>query len=126
MFIKTRFNDTKFIVKMTHEESHLIYEPVFRKFGGVWNKPADGWLFDFFSEEKVEEYIRKQNKQLAEQQNKEYYTKFSDEPDTYNTPSTNSSNSTGLNEAFDLIHELFDRVSDLERIVEEHSRKIKK
>jgi hypothetical protein len=80
-------------------------------------------------EAKVDEFIRKQNMLLAEKQNKEYYTKFSDEPKTWNTPSSSNSSrrsNSGLDEAFDLIQELIDRVSDLEKIVEEHSRKLRR
>jgi hypothetical protein len=84
-------------------------------------------MFDRQHEAQIDEFIKTQNRTIAEKQNKEYFTKFGDEPQTYNTPSSSSSNSSaGINEAFDLIQELFDRVSDLEKIVEEHGRKIRR
>lgn len=128
MFNKIQYSDTKVLVELTdHSLNHELYEPVARKIGGVWNKTLNGWMFDSRTEDKIDEFIKKQNRTIAESQNKEYYTKFSEKPDTYNTPSSASSrSSTGINEAFDLIQELFDRVSDLEKIVEEMSRKQKR
>jgi hypothetical protein len=128
MFHKTVYNDSKILVEMNGSQPHEIYEPLVRKMGGVWNKTLNGWMFDSSSEDKLESFITKQNSSFAEGQNKEYYTKFTEEPDTYRTPSSASSGSnlsmSGLNEAFDLIQELFDRVSDMEKILEEHGRKL--
>jgi hypothetical protein len=128
MFNKIQYSDTKVLVELTdHSLNHELYEPIARKIGGVWNKTLNGWMFDTRSEDKIDDFIKKQNRTIAESQNKEYYTKFSEKPDTYNTPSSSSSrSSTGINEAFDLIQELFDRVSDLEKIVEEMARKQKR
>ena len=125
MFNKIQYSDTKLLVELTdHSLNHEVYEPIVRKIGGVWNKTLHGWMFDAQHSEKIEDFIKKQNRTIAESQNKEYYTKFSEKPDTYNTPSSMSSrSSTGINEAFDLIQELFDRVSDLEKIVEDLSRR---
>jgi hypothetical protein len=128
MFNKIQYSENKLLVEITdHSINHEIYEPVVRKIGGVWNKTLNGWLFDTKSDTKVDEFIKKQNKSIAESQNKEYYTKFSEKPDTYRTPSSASSRSSaGMNEAFDLIQELFDRVSDLEKTVEDLVRKLNK
>jgi len=128
MFQKTVYNDSKILVALNGSQPHEIYEPLVRKMGGVWNKSLNGWMFDFSSEDKLDGFISKQNNSFAEDQNKEYYTKFTEEPNTYRTPSSASSGSnlsiSGLNEAFDLIQELFDRVSDMEKVLEEHSRKL--
>jgi hypothetical protein len=84
-------------------------------------------MFERSREAQIDDFVKTQNRTLAETQNKEYYTKFGEDPDTYNTPSSSSSaSSAGINEAFDLIQELFDRVSDLEKIVEDHGRKLRK
>lgn len=127
MFNKIQYSENKLLVELTdHSLNHEIYEPIVRKIGGVWNKTLNGWLFDTKMEDKINDFIKKQNKSFAESQNKEYYTKFSEKPDTFRTPSSASSRSSaGVNEAFDLIQELFDRVSDLEKTVEELARKSK-
>jgi hypothetical protein len=128
MLNKLPYSDHRIIVELDHGCNHEIYEPLARKLGGVWNKTLHGWLFDRELEKKVDEFVKMQNRSIAENQNKEYYTKFGDDPLTHNTPSSSSSSSStgGLNEAFDLIQELFDRVSDLEKIVEEYGRKLRK
>lgn len=127
MFNKIKYSETKLLVELTdHSLNHELYEPIARKIGGVWNRSLNGWMFDVRLEDKIDEFIKKQNRTIAESQNKEYYTKFSEKPDTYNTPSSSSSTSSaGINEAFDLIQELFDRVSDLEKVVEDLVRKVK-
>lgn len=130
MFNKNPYSEDKLILELEDPEVvRELYEPLIRKLGGVWNKNLNGWIFEQRLEPKVDEFIRKQNMLLAEKQNKEYYTKFSDEPKTWNTPSSSNSSrrsNSGLDEAFDLIQELIDRVSDLEKIVEEHSRKLRR
>ena len=130
MFNKNSYSEDKLILELEDPEVvRELYEPLIRKLGGVWNKNLNGWIFEQRLEPKVDEFIRKQNMLLAEKQNKEYYTKFSDEPKTWNTPSSSNSSrrsNSGLDEAFDLIQELIDRVSDLEKIVEEHSRKLRR
>jgi hypothetical protein len=127
MLSKLPHNDQRIIVELDHGMNHEVYEPLVRKLGGVWNKNLHGWLFERSREEQIDEFVKTQNRTLAETQNKEYYTKFGEDPDSYNTPSSSSSTSSaGINEAFDLIQELFDRVSDLEKIVEDHGRKLRK
>ena len=127
MLSKLPHNDQRIIVELDHGMNHEVYEPLVRKLGGVWNKNLHGWLFERSREEQIDEFVKTQNRTLAETQNKEYYTKFGEDPDSYNTPSSSSSTSSaGINEAFDLIHELFDRVSDLEKIIEDHGRKLRK
>jgi hypothetical protein len=127
MLSKLPHNDQRIIVELDHGMNHEVYEPLVRKLGGVWNKNLHGWLFERSRESQVDEFVKSQNRTLAETQNKEYYTKFGEDPDSYNTPSSSSSaSSAGINEAFDLIQELFDRVSDLEKIVEDHGRKLRK
>lgn len=130
MFSKNPYSEDKLILELDSTEySREVYEPLIRKLGGVWNKTLNGWIFDQRAEPKVNEFIRKQNVIIAEKQNKEYYTKFSEEPKTWNTPSSSNSSGyshAGIEEAFDVIQELVDRVSDLEKIVEEHSRKLRR
>jgi hypothetical protein len=128
MFRKVKYSESKLLVELDASEPHEVFEPVVRKLGGVWNKTLNGWMFDAQVEPRVSEFIQSQNRTVAERQNKEYYTKFGEDPGTYNTPSSASSSSSvgGVNEAFDLIQELFDRVTDLERIVEEHGRKLRR
>jgi hypothetical protein len=130
MFNKNPYSEDKLLLELENQEvAREVYEPLVRKLGGVWNKTLNGWIFEIRLEPKVDEFIRKQNIILAEKQNKEYYTKFSDEPKIWNTPSSSNSShrsNSGLDEAFDLIQELIDRVSDLEKIVEEHSRKLRR
>jgi len=127
MFNKVKYSDTKFLLELDANGNHEVYEPLVRKMGGVWNKTLNGWMFDTAVEDRCDDFVKSQNRTLAERQNKEYYTKFSEQPGSYNTPSsTTSSSAAGLNEAFDLIQELFDRVTDLEKIVEEHGRKIRR
>lgn len=125
MLNKLPFSDQRIIVELDHGQNPVVYEPLVRKLGGVWNKNLHAWMFSRDQEAQVDDFVRSQNKLLADSQNKEYFTKFSEEPQSYNTPSSSSSaSSAGINEAFDLIQELFERVSDLEKIVEEHGRKI--
>lgn len=126
MFSKTSYNDSKLLVQLIGSQPHEIYEPIVRKLGGVWNKTLNGWMFDLSKETQVDQFITNNNKIYAEGQNKEFYTDFAKEPDTFNTPSSRSSNlsTSGINEAFDLIQELFDRLSDIEKIVEEHGRRL--
>lgn len=126
MLTKLPHNDQRIIVELDHGMNHEVYEPLVRKLGGVWNKNLHGWMFERSRETQIDEFVKTQNRSLAETQNKEYYTKFGEDPDSYNTPSSSSSTSSaGINEAFDLIQELFDRVSDLEKIVEDHGRKLR-
>lgn len=126
MLNKLPYSDQRVIVELDHGMNHDVYEPLVRKLGGVWNKNLHAWMFDRQKEAQIDEFIKIQNRSIAERQNKEYFTKFGEEPQTYNTPSSASSaSSAGINEAFDLIQELFDRVSDLEKIVEEHGRKLR-
>jgi hypothetical protein len=127
MLTKLPHSDQRIIVELDHGMNHEVYEPLVRKLGGVWNKNLHGWMFERSREAQIDDFVKTQNRTLAETQNKEYYTKFGEDPDTYNTPSSSSSaSSAGINEAFDLIQELFDRVSDLEKIVEDHGRKLRK
>lgn len=127
MLNKLPFSDQRVIVELDHGQNPVVYEPLVRKLGGVWNKNLHAWMFSREHEDQVDEFVKTQNKLLADSQNKEYFTKFSEEPQSYNTPSSSSSvSSAGINEAFDLIQELFERVSDLEKIVEEHGRKIQR
>lgn len=127
MLHKLLHNDQRIIVELDQGINHEVYEPLVRKLGGVWNRNVHGWLFERRLEKEVDEFIMSQNRRIAETQNKEYYVKFGEDPTTYNTPSsTSNSSAAGINEAFDLIQELFDRVTDLEKIVEEHGRKIRR
>ena len=120
MFSKRHYGDNKIIIELEGEIVHDVYEPLLRKIGGVWSNNINGWLFDIRNEDKVEYFLKEHNSQIAENQNKEYYTKFSEEPSTYNTPCSSSNSSTsGLNEAFELIQDLFDRIADLEKTVGE-------
>lgn len=128
MLNKLPYGDQRILIELDQGCNHEVYEPLARKLGGMWNKTLHGWLFERQMEKQVDEFVKLQNRTIAETQNKEYYTKFGEDPQTHNTPSSSSSASSsgGLNEAFDLIQELFDRVSDLEKIVEEHGRKFRK
>jgi len=123
MFTTSEYN-SKILLQLT-KGTREVYEPITRKIGGVWSPQLNGWLFDKNRDKKIQEFIVEQNSIDAEEQNKEYYNKFADEPDNYNTPSSSNSSSNELQEAYDLIHELFDRVSDLEKITEELTKKIK-
>lgn len=123
MFTTTEYN-SKILLQLT-KGTREVYEPLTRKIGGVWSTQLNGWLFDKNKEKNIQEFIVEQNSIDAEEQNKEYYNKFVDEPDNYNTPSSSNSSPNELQEAYDLIHELFDRVSDLEKITEELTKKIK-
>lgn len=125
MFTTTEYN-SKILLKLS-KGTREVYEPLTRKIGGVWSSSLNGWLFDINSKPKLDDFINEQNSIDAEQQNKEYYTKFSEDPKNHNTPNSSEGDgeNSGLQEAFDLIHELFDRVSDLEKITEELSKKIK-
>lgn len=118
MFLKTKYESDKILVKLSRADEYSeVYEPIMRKLGGMWNRSLSGWIFDDNDRhEKLDEILYKYNSRMAEKENKEYYTKFSEEPDTYNTPSSSSSHNSasGLNEAFELIQELFDRVIELE------------
>lgn len=130
MFTKSIYNSgsdsSKLLVRIKQDSPHEIYEPIVRKLGGVWNKTLNGWLFETIKEPQIDSFIDKNNNVFAENQNKEYYTKFAEEPSTYNTPSSTTSrqSNSGINEAFDLIQDLFDRLSDIEKIVEEHGRRL--
>jgi len=129
MFNKKAYNDSKILLELlnTSNKPRELYEPVIRKLGGVWNKSLNGWLFDIQNQIQIDQFIEKHNIDFAEDQNKEYYTRFVSEPDNFNTPSSRSSSNgsaVGINEAFDLIQELFDRVSDIEKILEEHTKKL--
>ena len=126
MFRKKRYCEDKILVEIEKNTSHDVYEPVIRKIGGVWNCKLNGWLFDIRCDSSIEQFIKTHNSQIAETQNKEYYTKFSEEPGNYNTPSSTTSSSSGLNEAFELIQELFDRISELEKTVGEISRRLRR
>ena len=126
MFKKKKYCDDKILVEIDESISRDIYEPVARKIGGVWNPKMNGWLFDARSELKIEQFIKSHNTRVAETQNKEYYTKFAEEPSNYNTPSSTTSSTSGLNEAFELIQELFDRITELEKTVGELSRRLRK
>jgi hypothetical protein len=125
MFIKKSFGENKFLVELEDSVSHDVYEPLVRKIGGVWNNGLNGWLFDYRSEERIDHFLKSQNSHIAEKQNKEFYTKFVEEPNTYNTPCSSTSSTSGLNEAFELIQELFDRIADLEKTVGELSKRLK-
>ena len=128
MFTTSDYNSK--ILLQVNKGSREIFEPSTRKLGGVWTQQLNGWLFDKSKIDRINDFIVEQNSIDAEEQNKEYYTKFSHEPNNYNTPSSRSNSSggseNGLHEAFDLIQELFDRVSDLEKITEELGKKIKR
>ena len=129
MFKKSVYNNDKILLELGGSNAHPkdVYEPVIRKLGGVWNRSLNGWIFGSTDSVKVDQFIEKNNINFAETENKEYYTKFSEEPTTYNTPSSRASSNlstSGINEAFDLIQELFDRVTDLEKIIEEHGRRL--
>lgn len=127
MFVSTDYNENKIKLELkpSNNNKPFVYEPVIRKMGGVWNSSLNGWLFEKKLQPQVDDFMDTQNSILAEQLNKEFYTKFGEEPDNYNTPSsTSTSSDRGMNEAYDLIQELFDRVTDLEKITEEHSRKL--
>ena len=131
MFLKTKYDSDKILVKLSKSgDESEIYEPIMRKLGGMWNRSLSGWIFDDNGQEneKLDELLYKYNVRMAEKENKEYYTKFSEEPNTYNTPSSSSSiedGTSGLNEAFELIQELFDRVIDLEEQVSQLQKSIR-
>lgn len=127
MFQKIKTDNNKLLVQLLNpEENHEVYEPIMRKLGGMWSRNRGAWIFDQGPHEKLDEVITKYNIRFAEKENKEYYTKFSEEPSTYNTPSSTSSHNSGsgLNEAFELIQELFDRVSELETTIESLRKKL--
>jgi hypothetical protein len=126
MFVCSEYSDHKILLELkNHDSKPVVWEPLIRKIGGVWNTNIGGWLFDKKYSAQIDEFVDTQNSIIGEKLNKEFYLKFGEEPDNYNTPSsTTSSSNHGMNEAFDLIHELFDRVSDLEKICEEHSRRL--
>lgn len=127
MFVSTDYNENKLKLELkpSNDTKPFVYEPVIRKMGGVWNSSINGWLFEKKLQSQVDDFMDTQNSILAEQLNKEFYTKFGEEPDNYNTPSsTSTSSDRGMNEAYDLIQELFDRVTDLEKITEEHSKRL--
>lgn len=120
-------HNSKLLLKLS-KGTREVYEPLTRKIGGVWSPSLNGWLFDGSKKNKLDEFVTEQNSIDAENQNKEYYHKFTDDPKNYNTPTSSSegdNEGSGLQEAFDLIHELFDRVTDLEKIIEELSKKVK-
>jgi hypothetical protein len=125
MFVSSEYNDHKILLELKNDDPKpIVWEPLIRKIGGVWNTNLGGWLFDKKYLTQLEEFIDTQNSIIGEKINKEFYLKFGEEPDNYNTPSSTTSSNHGMNEAFDLIHELFDRVTDLETICEEHSRRL--
>lgn len=127
MFTLQDTNNSRILLKLPKNLNREVYEPMTRKIGGVWNSSLNAWLFEESKRNKVEEFITEQNTIDAEQQNKEYYKNFTEDPKNYNTPNSSfgSEEYSSIQEAFDLIHELFDRVSDLEKITEELSKKIK-
>lgn len=124
-FNKIVFSDDKLLVKLM-DEKREIFEPLTRKLGGVWNNELNGWLFDKKIEMRVDEFLLSQiETEIEENDNYSDYLAFG-QTSKWNGNTPNSSRSEGNNDMYDIVQELMERVSELERITEDLSRKLKK
>lgn len=124
MLKKTKHSDSKILVQLinkTNEDIRFIYEPVARKLGGVWNKQLCGWIFDSTMDNSINEFLISQLETEIDE-NPQDYSLYTRDPSTYNTP---TSESTENDDTYGLIQELFDRVSDLEKVTDELCRRLK-
>jgi len=126
-FQKTKYRDDKILLKIVNDNRE-IYEPLTRKIGGVWSFTLNGWLFDMVHESSVNNFITTQVETEIEEKNEENgdYTHYAREPSCFgNTPNTVSSESSD-SELYNIVQELIDRVSDLEKITQDLNNKLKK
>lgn len=122
-FQKLKYAENKILLKIT-DDHREIYEPLTRKIGGVWSPNLSGWIFDANEETKINDFLVTQVETEIEEKCYDDYKIFAREPSCMgNTPNTTSSANSDY---YDIIQELVDRVSDLEKVVEDMQKKLQR